>query len=70
LPEWFNIAEAVCGKHADEHGSDVAVTAVDAEQQETRLTFAGLDRLASRFASVLDECGVSPASIGGIPPWC
>jgi len=57
VPERYNLAEAVCGRHAGDPAA-VALIYEDATGRARPYTFAELDRRGSRFASVLAGLGI------------
>ncbi|MBI4587917.1 MAG: AMP-binding protein, partial [Candidatus Rokubacteria bacterium] len=58
VPERYNLAEAVCGRHA-RAAEAVALIYEDHTGRAQAYTFAQLDRLGNRFASVLAALGVN-----------
>ena len=57
IPENFNMAEAVCDRHAI--GADrVALLTETAAGQRNRFTFAQLKEMSNRFANALRSMGV------------
>jgi acetyl-CoA synthetase len=56
-PERFNLAEAICRRHADRV---TRVALLDVKRlAENCYTFGGLDYLSDKFASTLKECGIN-----------
>ena len=65
IPEYFNMAEAVCDRHArDQHR--VALFYEDEEGNEEKYTFLELQQKANRFANVLKAMGVEKGDRVGI----
>ena len=60
IPERFNIASAVCDRHAIATPSSPAVLFEDADGRTVTLTFDQLRREANRLANVLRHLGVQP----------
>ncbi len=62
VPEFFNIAEDVCARHAADPrtAQNVALIFEDAGGDVTRYTFAQLDDLSARLASALAARGLQP----------
>src|SRR5581483_1887833 len=57
IPERFNLAEAVCRRHAD---SITRVALLDVKPLAANCyTFGGLDFLSDKFATALDGCGIN-----------
>ena len=57
IPERFNLAEAVCRRHAD---GVTRVALLDVRPLAANCyTFGGLDYLSDKFASALSECGIA-----------
>lgn len=55
-PERFNLAEAICRRHADRV---TRVALLDVKPlAENCFTFGGLDYLSDKFAATLSECGI------------
>lgn len=59
IPERFNIASAVCDRHAAERPDQLAIIYEDAAGQEHRMTFAQLRAEANRLANVLQHLGIA-----------
>lgn len=57
VPGRYNLAEAVCGRHARDPAA-AALSYEDGRGQTRSYSFAELDRLGNRFATVLAQLGV------------
>ena len=60
LPERFNIADSVCGRHARATPGRTAVIVADEDGATTETTFAELDAAVGRVAAGLAGLGVGP----------
>src|SRR5437764_8415026 len=61
ISESFNLAEAICRRHAD---SVTRVALLDVKRlAENCYTFGGLDYLSDKFASTLKECGITEGDV-------
>jgi acetyl-CoA synthetase len=58
LPDTFNIAESVCGRHARDRPGHPAVVVSPEEGEPTTVTFAELDDLVARVAGGLVGLGI------------
>ncbi|GIT47617.1 MAG: hypothetical protein Ct9H300mP13_4130 [Gammaproteobacteria bacterium] len=65
IPEYFNIAEAVCDRH-QVHRDRVALYWEDASGQSAEYTFGDLIELSNRFANVLVGLGIQAGDRVGI----
>lgn len=58
IPERFNIASAVCDRHAAAMPGGTAIVFEDVDGAQQRLTFAALQGAANRLANVLTHLGI------------
>src|SRR4029078_1085219 len=57
VPDRFNIADAICKRHAD---AVTRIAVLDAKPAgKNTYTYGGLDFLSDKFATVLAQCGIS-----------
>jgi acetyl-CoA synthetase len=66
IPEYFNIATAVCDRHADSHPNQRAIIYEAADGAVKELTFSQLRGSANRLANVLMDLNVQPHECIGI----
>jgi acetyl-CoA synthetase len=66
IPEYFNIATAVCDRHADSHPNHRAIIYEAADGAVKELTFRQLQDNANRLANVLMGLNVQPHDCIGI----
>lgn len=60
IPERFNIAAAVCDRHAAAKPDATAIVFEDADGSQQRMTFGALQAQANRLANTLAHLGISP----------
>ena len=66
IPEYFNIAQVVCDRHAEQAGGDIAIYCENESGKTRQLTFADLKRLSNQLANVLKHLGVEKGDRVGI----
>ena len=66
LPARFNIAEAICDRHAAETPGSPALIYEETDGQTTVWSFARLQQAANRLANALRSLGVGPGVIVGL----
>ena len=65
IPEYFNIAEAVCDRH-QAHGDRIALYCEDVSGESAEYTFGDLIELSNRLANVLVGLGIQAGDRVGI----
>jgi len=58
IPEYFNVADAICDRWADEDGDRLAIIHEDRHQQVTEYTFGELKSYSNKMANLLKSLGL------------
>lgn len=66
IPQTFNIADAICGRHAAATPEAVALVFEQADGRVTNWSFARVEESANRFANALAALGVREGVVVGI----
>lgn len=66
IPQYFNIAQVACDRHAKRGGSEVAIFYENKEGKASRYTFLELSRLSNQFANTLRHQGIGKGDRVGI----
>ncbi len=66
IPEYFNIAQAACDRHAERAGDKVALYCENKSGSARQYTFTELKRLSNQLANVLQHLGVEKGDRVGI----
>ena len=66
IPQYFNIAQVACDRHAERGGSEVAIFYENKEGKASRYTFLELSRLSNQFANTLRHQGIGKGDRVGI----
>lgn len=66
IPQYFNIAQVACDRHAERIGNKVAIFYENKEGKASRYTFLELSRLSNQFANTLRHQGIGKGDRVGI----
>ena len=58
IPEYFNVADAICDRWADEDGNRLAIIHEDGHQKVTEYTFGDLKSYSNQMANLLASLGL------------
>lgn len=66
IPEYFNIAQVACDRHAEQSGDKIAIYCENKTGSASQYTFSELKRLSNQLANVLQYQGVGKGDRVGI----
>ncbi len=66
VPQYFNIADVVCDRHANTAGGELAIYCENERGDSYQLTFSQLKRLSDQFGNVLKHYGIEKGDRVGL----